>query len=226
MAEIPGWYSGIAHLALVNLSCFAVIAACVWALEAPRPALLAVALGTLVFANVFEWWVHKGPLHRPWKGLFALYDRHARTHHVAFTDEDMAVQHTRELRFVLFPPWLFPLFLVMTAPGLAALWKLGGLDVGLTYVASAVAYYVIYEWLHTLHHWPRDSWIGRRALVSRLRRHHERHHEPARMTSGNWNVSFPLADVLFRTVLPEAAPQKAGAAAPPKAEPAVAPPPG
>ncbi len=201
IAGIPGWYSGGAHFLAINLAGAAVVAACVVALARPAWWHLALVPAFFVVANVFEWWVHRGPLHRPVRGLGRLYDRHTRAHHVAFVDTAMEVRSSRELRLVLFPPWLFPLFLAMNAPLLLALAWAGGLDVGLVFLASSVAYYLVYEWLHALHHWPRASWLGRRRLVTRLRRHHEAHHDPRRMLHGNWNVSFPLADHVFGTVL-------------------------
>ncbi len=202
ISEIPRWYSGAAHFVGINLAGVAVIGACLVALERLAWWHLALVPPFFAFANAFEWWVHRGPLHHPRRGLRRLYERHTRSHHVVFVDTAMAIRSMRELRLVLFPPWLFPLFLLMNAPLLLLLAWLGGLEVGLVFLASAVAYYLVYEWLHTLHHWPRTSWIGRRRLVAWLRRHHEAHHDPRRMIHGNWNVSFPLADVVLGTVLP------------------------
>lgn len=205
LATIPAWYSGPAHFALVTLAAAGVIAACVALLERPAWWHAALVPAFFAFANLFEWWVHRGPLHHPVAGLRRLYDRHTRAHHVVFVEGAMEVGHPRELRLVLFPPYLFPLFLLMNAPLLVLLSALGGLDVGLVFLASAVAYYLVYEWLHTLHHWPRTSWLGRRRVVTWLRRHHEAHHDPRRMIHGNWNVSFPLCDWLLGTTLPPAA---------------------
>jgi len=54
-----------------------------------------------------------------------------------------------------------------------------------------------YEWFHFLHHLPPTSWLGRRSLVGRFRRHHEL----ARMEKGNFSVSFPLWDWILETML-------------------------
>lgn len=208
MAEIPGWYSGGLHFALINVSGLVVVAGAVVAMQAPALWHLALVPAFFLFANLFEWWVHRGPLHRPYRGLHRLYDRHACSHHLAFVEGAMEVRAARELKLVLFPPWLFPLFLLMNAPLLALLYFTGGFDAGLVFLACAVAYYVLYEWLHTLHHWPRESWLGRRRLVGWLRRHHERHHDLKRMLHGNFNVSFPLADWLLRSTLTDEVPAR------------------
>jgi hypothetical protein len=197
LQAIPGWYSGVAHAVLVCVSGLAVIGACLLLVERFAPWHAGLALGGLVFANLFEWWVHRGPLHERWRGLGLLYERHSRAHHVAFLDDDMAIRSARELRLVLFPPFVFPLFVLLNAPLLLLLAWLGGRDAGLVFMASAVTYYLIYEGLHTLHHLPGR----RRGVTGWMQRHHARHHDPTRMREGNWNVSFPLWDVVLRTTL-------------------------
>jgi hypothetical protein len=201
LAAIPGWYSGVAHFAAINVVGLAVIGAALLLLDAPTWWYAALVPAFFVFANLFEWWVHKGPLHHPVRGLRSLYERHTRSHHLAFVDDAMAIRSARELRLVLFPPFVFPLLLLMNAPLFALLAVASGLDLALVFLASAVAYYLVYECFHTLHHWPRDGWLGRRALVQRLRAHHEAHHDPRRMIQGNWNVSFPLWDWLLGSTL-------------------------
>ncbi len=204
-AAIPRLYSGALHLLGINLFGLAAIAACVWQLERPPSAALlaldvALAPAALVFANAFEWWVHKGPLHRPAPLLGRLYRRHACAHHVMFTDDRMAVANQRELALVLFPPYVFPLLLVLVSPLVGALYLLRP-NLAFLFLAAALGYYLLYEWLHLCHHLPAESWIGRRGWVRALRRHHLRHHDPARMTRGNFNVSFPLTDWLVGSTL-------------------------
>ena len=72
-----------------------------------------------------------------------------------------------------------------------------GIVLGLIFMATLVTYYLIYEGLHTLHHLPGT----RRGVTGWMQRHHARHHDAARMRAGNWNVSFPLWDVLLGTTL-------------------------
>lgn len=107
---------------------------------------------------------------------------------------------------------MFPVLLLLTAPLTLALGWLWA-PLAWVFLAAACAYYGVYEWLHLLHHWPQDRWLGRRRLVGWLRRHHARHHDPRRMRAGNFNVSFPLCDYALRSVLPvePAADPRAGA---------------
>jgi sterol desaturase/sphingolipid hydroxylase (fatty acid hydroxylase superfamily) len=61
-------------------------------------------------------------------------------------------------------------------------------------------YVVSYEWLHLAYHLPADSFIGRRWLIARLRRHHALHHDPRLMQKWNFNVTFPIWDRVRGTV--------------------------
>lgn len=204
LAKIPASYSGGLHFLVVNLLALAAVAGLVLLLEQPTWRELAWVPGFFVFANFFEWWIHRGPLHHKRPVVGRLYQRHTRTHHVVFTTERMAIDGWRELKVVLFPAWVLPLLLVMVSPLAVGLYFLSP-NLAWLFLASALAYYLVYEWLHTLHHLPAESWIGRRWLVAVLRRHHWRHHDPARMTEGNFNVSFPLADLILRSTLAEKA---------------------
>ena len=202
LAKIPPLYSGWLHLVFINATALAAIGIFVWLLEDPSPAQIALVPGAFVFANILEWWVHKGPLHHKTRLLGILYARHTRAHHVVFSDQRMSIQSGRELMLVLFPPYVLPILLIMTAPVAVGLWLLEP-NLCWLFQGSTMAYYLLYEWLHLLHHMPAESWIGRRALVRWLRTPHWRHHDPKVMTKGNFNVSFPLADWLLGSRIPE-----------------------
>ncbi|MEZ6186115.1 MAG: sterol desaturase family protein [Planctomycetota bacterium] len=201
VAEIPRSYSGWLHFVAINLATVAAIAGAVYAARGADPRLWLLVLPCFAFANLCEWLFHRGPLHVRTRGLGRLYQRHAGVHHVAFVEGDMAFRASRELALVLFPPYMFPVLLLLTAPVTAAL-ALAAPPLAWVFLASACGYYLVYEWLHLLHHWPQDGWLGRRRAVAWLRRHHARHHDPRRMRAGNFNVSFPLCDYALRSVLP------------------------
>ncbi len=203
MAKIPAHYSGHAHWAFVNLTTVGGICFCLAMVESPRWWEWLSVPAFFVFANVFEWWIHRGPMHHPTRGLRILYQRHTLQHHVFYPADDMAFRDSRELFFILFPPLALPVLLVVNLPIPLLLGALVSANVAWFFFASVLAYYFVYEWFHFAHHLRRDSWLGRRAVVGWLRRHHTRHHELALMEKGNFNVSFPLWDWLLGTMLPE-----------------------
>lgn len=202
IAKIPRWYSGRAHWALINVLGAVGILFCVRGLETPRWWHWLFVPAFFVFANWFEWWIHRGPMHHPTKRLRLVYQRHALEHHVIFTDATMGLRTARELIYVLFPWWALPALLVLNLPIPVLLSVTVSPNLGFLFYLSVLAYYLVYEWFHVVHHVPADTWIGRRAIVTWVREHHTRHHELARMTQGNFNVSFPLWDWILGTVLP------------------------
>jgi len=204
MALIPARYSGRAHWAFINLTTIVGIGFCLAMLESPSWWEWLFVPGFFVFANLFEWWIHRGPMHHPTRGLRILYERHTLQHHVFYPADDMAFRDPRELFYVLFPPFALPALLVLNLPIPLLLGYFVSANLAWLFFLSVLAYYFVYEWFHFAHHLRRDSWLGRRALVAWFRRHHTQHHELALMEKGNFNVSFPLADWLLGTMLPEA----------------------
>ena len=84
-------------------------------------------------------------------------------------------------------------------------------NTGWLFGATAVAYFLSYEWLHLAYHLPLDHWAAKLPGMAVLRRHHTLHHRPSLMTKWNFNVNFPIWDKLMGTYYrPEAAekPQK------------------
>lgn len=197
---VPRGYSGSRHLAIINLAGAGGIGLCLARLSAPTAGELALVPAFFVFANLFEWWIHRGPMHHP-TALRILYRRHTLTHHAAFDHEHMEVGGPRDLALVLFPPWFPPLAAALVSPVPIVLTLLGSANLGGLFFASALSYYVVYEWFHMLHHLPRRGPLHRFAIVRRLVAGHTRHHDPALMTRGNFNVSFPLWDLILGTWL-------------------------
>jgi len=198
--EIRPGYSGPLHAAFTFGIGLAVIVTAIVSLEAVRPVeWIAVPL-TLLYANLSEYFGHRGPMHRPWRGLGIVYRRHAGQHHRFFTAGDMEIDSSRDLKAVLFPPVMLAFFLLAFAlpAGLVIGWAFGH-NVAWLFVASAVAYFLNYELLHLLYHLPREGPIARLPWLSRLRRLHQAHHDPVLMARYNFNITYPVGDLLFGT---------------------------
>jgi sterol desaturase/sphingolipid hydroxylase (fatty acid hydroxylase superfamily) len=113
----------------------------------------------------------------------------------------MSVRSWRELRVVLFPLFALPLLQLLVLPVVVLLgWALGR-NVAALFVLSTTFYYLLYELLHLAYHLPAQHPVARLRIVGRLRRHHQLHHDPRRMTEGNFNVSIPLFDWILGTRL-------------------------
>jgi len=193
-------YRGWLHLATTSTGALAAIVFACSRVTAPRTGeLLALPLFFLI-ANLGEYFGHRGPMHHRSARLAILFERHTQQHHRFYTHEAMASESSRDFQMVLFPPAMLLFFLggLATPIGLA-LGLLVSPNLGWLFAATAMGYFLLYEWLHWAYHQPADGLVGRRWLVRRLRRHHTLHHDPTRMTTVNLNITFPIADWLFGT---------------------------
>jgi hypothetical protein len=152
--------------------------------------------------NVFEWAMHRFPMHRPMVPRL-LYTNHALVHHRAFEGADLEIRSTHELSLVMMPWYTLLFVFAMAAPIAIAAGLVGGTPLAGVFVLSAVSYFLIYELVHTLHHLRQTtlqrSWWGRRRFIARARRHHHHHHRLDRMAAVNFNVTVPFADRLLGT---------------------------
>lgn len=192
-------YSGLLHLAFTSLLGLSVIAFALSRVHGARWELLVVP-ATFLYANWVEYRGHRGPMHKPVKLLRWVYERHSLSHHAFFTREAMCAESTRDFKMVLFPPALVLFFFGLFAlpVGLVLRAALGANVAGL-FVATAVGYFLTYEWLHLAYH------LGERVpLIGSLRQHHAAHHDPALMSRHNFNITFPICDALYGTSLKSA----------------------
>jgi sterol desaturase/sphingolipid hydroxylase (fatty acid hydroxylase superfamily) len=200
-AVLPGW-SLRGHLARTFVIAAGIAALGGWlAAGAAWWMWLAVPAFWLV-ANVFEWAMHRYPMHRPLRPR-VLYTNHALVHHRAFDGPDQEICSTHELSLVMMP-WYTLLFVFATASPIAVVAGLvGGPALAGVFLLSAVSYFLLYELIHTLHHLPaatlRRSWWGRSRTLASMRRHHHHHHRLENMAKVNFNVTFAIADRLLGT---------------------------
>ncbi len=199
--EIGQGYNGVLHAAFTFGVGTAVIVLAVASLEGVDPLEWLTVPLTLLYANLSEYFGHRGPMHHPWKGLGIVYRRHSGQHHRFFTDGDMVIDGTRDLKAVLFPTVMMVFFLLAFAlpVGLLMGWWFGS-NVAWLFVASAVAYFLNYELLHLLYHLPQQGFVARLPWLSRLRRLHQAHHDPRLMARFNFNITYPVGDLLFGTL--------------------------
>ncbi len=201
LRQVPRHYLPAVHLASTCGVGLGLLMLGALFVHAPHVYELLVIPAVFVFANFFEWFVHKNVLHKrkPWP-LSELFDRHTPSHHVFYVEDDMELGSTRELRFVLIPA-IGVLGTSITVAPLALLlgWFVSA-NAGWLVLITAGVYMVGYELSHLSYHLPQDGWIGRRPWIGTLRRHHARHHDPRLMQKANFNVTVPLFDWIMGTM--------------------------
>jgi hypothetical protein len=199
--HIPARYRGGMHLAFT----FGIGgAAMVWAAlqaDAVTPLEWLTLPLTFLYANLSEYWGHRGPMHHLTRGLRMVYERHTRQHHRFFTDDNMELDGLRDLRAVLFPPVLMSFFITafMLPAALLLAW-IATPNVAWLFVATALAYFLNYEFLHMAYHLPAAHPVARWSVIRRLERLHRIHHDPRLMAHRNFNITYPVCDALFGTL--------------------------
>jgi hypothetical protein len=193
-------YRGWAHFAFTSLGSLAVIATSIAMIRELRPIELVTVPAAFLFANLAEYLGHRGPMHHRRRGLSLLHRRHTLQHHRFYTREAMLCESARDFQMILFPPVMLLFFLgaVATPVGLLLYW-LSTANVALLFTATAMGYFLTYEVLHLSYHLGDRSWLGRLPFMARLRRHHMVHHDPALMSTYNFNITFPICDRVFGT---------------------------
>lgn len=206
VSDIPWWYSPWGHLAATTGIGVVVLVVSVVRLAALPVAWTDLAVVPLVclFANYFEWLVHKRILHKRTWPVEVIYDKHTPVHHMVYVEEDMALRSAKELRLVLIPAMGVLGIVVTAAPFALLVAKLWSASAGWLFLLTASLFMVGYELLHLAYHAPADSFVGRLGLVRRLRAHHARHHDPRLMQRYNFNVTLPLFDWVMGTMAPRA----------------------
>ncbi len=199
-ARMGPYYRGAAHLAFTSFASLGTIAFALTRLQEVRGWEWLLVPLTFVIANAAEYFGHRGPMHRPARGLRLIYKRHTLEHHHFFTHEAMAYESRRDYKMVLFPPVLLLFFLGGIAAPLGALifWLVSP-NAGWLFVATAMAYFLTYEWLHFGYHLPPEHPLARSRLMRALRHHPPVHHDRRRLGKHNFNISFPLFDRVMGT---------------------------
>lgn len=199
--EISNHYRGWPHFAFTSLGSASVIAYAVYSLSAVTVLEFLVVPFTFLFANLVEYRVHRGPMHHPAKGpLRLLYKRHTLQHHRFFTEDSMEHEGSRDFAAVLFPPIMLIFFLgCIATPVGGLLFTFASSNIAWLFVATVLSYFLSYEWLHFAYHQPIDGWIAKLPFMSRLRSLHTKHHDPRYMSTANFNITYPICDLIFGT---------------------------
>lgn len=194
-------YSGPAHLTLTVGSTLVVMLASILMLDHVRPLEWLTIPITFLYGNLVEYLGHRGPMHRKKRFFGLIYQRHALEHHNFFTEEDTTFDSPRDYYAVLFPPIMLAFFFGCFAfPVGIILYLLLTPNVAFLFVLTSAGYFLNYELLHFAYHMDERSRVGRLPFMRALRRHHIIHHDRRLMARYNFNITYPIFDIVFGTV--------------------------
>jgi len=201
--RISSWYAGIGHVFMIYAIGIAGIVYFVRQVAAPAWYEWLIVPAAFVVANVFEWWIHRYVMHRPRKDPFnfcmGIYRRHTLAHHQFFTYEEPSLDAHRDFRIVFFPPYALMAFILVSAVPAFVLNSIGFPDAGWLLLTTNTFLYLNYELFHYCCHVKDDRLVKHIPFVNTIRRHHIAHHHTGLMMEKNFNLTYPIADCLFRT---------------------------
>lgn len=100
---------------------------------------------------------------------------------------------------------LFPISLILFFFGLIGIptwffvsWLFSN-NVAWLFVITSIAYFLNYEWLYFAYHCAEDSWVMKVPGFKKLRQLHNHHHNQKLMAHYNFNITYPICDILFGT---------------------------
>lgn len=193
----PGWL----HFAFTSTVSILVVIGCLVNVKQVTPLEWLTIPAAFLYANLVEYFGHRGPMHHPVKGLGLIFYRHTKQHHRFFTDQEMTFDSSNDFKAVLFPPVMIIFFIGgFGVPMWVILYFAASANVAWLAVATAIAYFLNYEWLHFAYHCDPESRIGRVPGVQTLRKLHRQHHNQQLMSHYNFNITYPIGDWIFRTL--------------------------
>lgn len=199
--KIDGWYNGFLHVFIIYSIGFLLLYYYLLSMKNLYYWELLVIPITFFMCNIFEWALHKYVMHKPqnFPGARAIYSRHVQQHHQFFSKDEMRFAGPHDWRVTFFPPYALIVFTLMSIPGVIILTWLFSANSGWLFIITTTSMYLIYETMHFCCHVGDNIVLRNLPFVNTLRRHHAAHHDQGVMTKINMNLTFPIADWLFKT---------------------------
>ena len=154
-----------------------------------------------LYANMFEYVLHRWVMHHPWHRLPHLAPAHTRFHHGTFNGGATYYVRRQEDRslILLFRWWQAPLWVAGHFPLAWGLERASGVPVLWSGMAALTLYYGLMEYVHWCMHNPAGRWVERTRVFQCLEASHRLHH---RFWWTNFNIFLPLGDVVLGTYQP------------------------
>ena len=199
--RVAGWYNGWLHIALIYIIGFTALYVYLANLNEVRWWEYLTVPVVFMFANFFEWWIHRYVMHRPsnFPVFRAIYSRHTMMHHQFFTEQEMRFADHRDWRVTFFPPYALVVFTFMSIPPAIIFGLLISPNVGWLLISTTTSMYLIYEFMHFCCHVDENAFVRILPFVNTIRRHHTAHHNQSIMMERNMNLTIPIMDALMGT---------------------------
>ncbi len=168
----------------------------------PSPLLPLWFLAGCLYTNLFEYWVHRFPMHRGLPLLRNVRLNHIE-HHRIFYGRNFRTTNAADLVHISGRFWIFPL---LFAGHYALLTAVLPIDAAMAFLSASLLHYLAFEISHWLTHLEDngiDRVLSRIPLVSSIRayqiEHHRVHHQTP-IAAFNFNPPY-LGDALFERMV-------------------------
>lgn len=198
--EMDTNYSGWFHLSSVVLISLFAATYCVVQIDQPDAMdWLVIPLGIVAY-NLVEYVSHRwaGHLKTPLTKMF--YKRHTGDHHSFFSAPLLSFESSKDWRIVLFPTYLTAFQALVVAPAFGyASAELLSLNAGFIMATTMILNHLAFELLHVGYHQPINHWFHKIPVCRELAHLHRIHHHRTLMKTHNFNLTFPLFDLMLGT---------------------------
>lgn len=198
--KIIGDRVGVAYATAAFLFLLIPTVVVAWLIPAYSMSLLWKTPFYFLFFNGFEYWFHRYPMHRKMRTLEHIYE-HVTVHHNFYTDERYFFEDPKDYYTVIIPIHISSFILVSIAVLASLIYLVSDLSNALFFALCGYLYYLAYEFLHFLSHTRENNPLKRMfPPLAKLADFHRVHHRTDIMSKYNFNIAFPIFDLILGTV--------------------------
>jgi len=156
-------------------------------------------VAVLIYGSFFEWTLHRFVMHKRVALVPYPYQLHAVSHHSLFrADESFHAQNEEVKEHVTFVPRDYLILLCINAPIFLLVGYLINVPIVLGGCLSVLTYLAMFDIIHWSFHVPTTWFYEKMKIFKWIKQHHLLHH---RHQNRNFNVVFPLADLVLGTLI-------------------------
>ena len=200
--KIPRWYSGILHLVFNGSVLLGLTIGLYAQLNSVTHLEWLTFPAVMLLGNLAVYIIHRFPLHTVYKPIYEqTFKVHTEYHHYFFTNEMIVYEGVRDFYILFFPPTIVIGFSCVFLPICYFILSFfASANVIWLYLGTSALYFLLYEVLHYISHLPEDHPILIFSPFRYMRNHYVTHHNTKLMYRYNFNIVYPLCDVLFGSV--------------------------
>lgn len=195
--KISGW----THLALLGALCLVAVMFTLSMIQGLTLLHLLMIPGAMIFSSVMEYVIHRYPMHQMPNFLVGFYKQHSGIHHRYFTYKHMQVDDGIDLNEALTNTRVTVMLFAFIIIPMSLLLGLFIANLGLLFFATTTSYFIFYELTHLVTHLPATNFLTKLPYFRGACKRHRVHHNTKLMHKWNFNVSFPLLDKIFGTLI-------------------------